>query len=258
MPYLSNWNAMSSNLPDLVASIGSVFSMEPPVHSTTSAPRPQHQAAAQSMQTTAYGGTAGYPGAAAHRAQAVPVAKAVPMDRAPTRHTQMARALEPQAKTQWTQQLKPIVDDTNSQLRRLKELDQESAKADTEIARMQSALEAHTEREAELASMEQSLQKFVEENRGKEPNPDSFADNLDGDSQQVLNLLSEELASEDFLVALDELLTAGKIDIEDFLRETRNVSRDQFMLKAKRTKAAQAVAKVAAPAAAKVAAAGAA
>lgn len=234
MPYLHNWDN-SSNLQDLVANIASIFSFEPPVHSTTSAPRQQHTPAAQSLQSA----SAGYPAA---RAQAVPVVQARPMDRAPTAQTRMAKELETKANEVWNKEIKAIVDDTNQQLARLTKLEEESEKADAEIVRLQSAAEAHKEREAELGVMEQSLRTFVEENRGKEPDPDSFADNLDGDTEQVLNLLAEELACEDFLVALDELLTAGKISMEDFLRETRNVSRDQFMLKAKRNKAAAAVA----------------
>mmetsp|Transcript_76646 Transcript_76646/g.144408 ORF Transcript_76646/g.144408 Transcript_76646/m.144408 type:complete len:398 (+) Transcript_76646:19-1212(+) len=235
LPCLSNWDD-SSNLPDLVANIASIFSFEPPVHSTSATPRQQHTyAATQSLQTTS-----AYP---ATRAQAMPVVQAHSI--APNRHTEKARELEKKAKEVWNKEIKAIVDDTNQQLARLAKLEEQSEKADAEIVRLQSAAAAHKEREAELAAMEQSLQNFVKENRGKTPDPDSFTDNLDGDSEQVLNLLAEELACEDFLVALDELLTAGKISMEDFLRETRNVSRDQFMLKAKRTKAAAAVAQAA-------------
>eukprot|EP00408_Alexandrium_pacificum_P045933 CAMPEP_0171267084 /NCGR_PEP_ID=MMETSP0790-20130122/58977_1 /TAXON_ID=2925 /ORGANISM="Alexandrium catenella, Strain OF101" /LENGTH=330 /DNA_ID=CAMNT_0011735811 /DNA_START=27 /DNA_END=1017 /DNA_ORIENTATION=+ len=67
------------------------------------------------------------------------------------------------------------------------------------------------------------------------------------DGQQISDSLAEELALDELLVALDELLAGKKITLEDFLREVREAGRRQFMCRAQRLKSASVVA-AAAPA----------
>merc|ERR1712039_951244 len=68
----------------------------------------------------------------------------------------------------------------------------------------------------------------------------------DPDSEQALESLAEELALEELLVSLDDLFAAQKISLDDFLREVRDVSRRQFIVRAQRLKSAS-VAAAAAP-----------
>mmetsp|Transcript_111562 Transcript_111562/g.360086 ORF Transcript_111562/g.360086 Transcript_111562/m.360086 type:complete len:348 (+) Transcript_111562:44-1087(+) len=77
--------------------------------------------------------------------------------------------------------------------------------------------------------------------------PQGLGDEADLDGLQALECLAEELALDELLVALDELLAARRITTEDFLREVRDASRRQFLCRAQRLKSAAAAA-AAAPA----------
>merc|ERR1712060_909598 len=71
------------------------------------------------------------------------------------------------------------------------------------------------------------------------PDADSGT-SADPDSDQALDCLAEELALEEMLVCLDELFAAQKLGLDDFLREVRDVSRRQFIVRAQRLKSATA------------------
>lgn len=49
---------------------------------------------------------------------------------------------------------------------------------------------------------------------------------------RILNAFAEEAASEDALYYMGEALRRGVIDLEVFLKQIRDLSRKQFMLKA--------------------------
>jgi ESCRT-I complex subunit TSG101 len=231
LPYLSSWNSRSSSLTELVQTIASAFSAAPPVHSTASAqpPRPAAQAT-----------PAGYP-----------VAKATPL----VSHAQPAGQLQPplsekqravqaltaEAKSRWPNVVGEVVDDLNAQLNKKFELEGHAEKVEAEINLLKEAVDANTTKEQELCAIETELQAFVLEHVGKEPDPDSLAEDLDSNSKLVLETLSEELALEEYRLALDLLLETHKISMEDFLKEVRDASREQFKLKYSRQKAAEAV-----------------
>jgi len=99
----------------------------------------------------------------------------------------------------------------------------------------------HQEQVQQVEALEAQLGAFVAANEGKEPDPDDLREDLDADSRQVLDLLAEELSLEEFLVAMDELLAARKISIDDFMREVRDVSRRRFMCQVLRQKSEAAV-----------------
>lgn len=88
-------------------------------------------------------------------------------------------------------------------------------------------------------------EQFEAQERLRSEDPSGLGSDPDG--QQVVDSLAEELALDELLVALDELLAGKKITLEDFLREVRDVGRRQFLCRAQRLKSAAVVA-AAAPA----------
>ncbi|CAJ1356127.1 unnamed protein product [Effrenium voratum] len=111
-----------------------------------------------------------------------------------------------------------------------------------EETKMKDAVQQAAGQKAQLAKMELELRAFLEAEAGLEHDPDAALNSLDADRRQVLDCLSEEMALEELLTALDELLAEKKIAAADFMREVREVSRRQFLCKMMRQKAAKAVA----------------
>lgn len=137
----------------------------------------------------------------------------------------------------WPKVLKPLVDDANEQLKLKAELQQDVIKVQEDIAGLETAHHRRDEVQAELRRAETSLREFVTKNGSREMNPDELRDTIDPDSRLVLDSLAEELSLDEFLQALDDLLSAHKISTDDFVREVRDVGRRQFMCKVQRSKA---------------------
>jgi len=230
LPYLSTWAANTSRPSELMTFIASAFSAQPPVYAKTAAPAVQPQAVARATATPSQG----YPVAVA---KAVPVAVAKAVALSP--HEQAVRGLTDEAKKRWGGVLEPIIKDINDQAKRKAELQNASDKVDQAIASLERETTENQAKEAELQGIEAQLQTFVAAHAGREPDPDTLKDSLDQESRLVLDLLAEEMSMEEYLAALDELLESRKISMEDFLREVRDVSREQFKLRACRLKAAR-------------------
>jgi len=145
------------------------------------------------------------------------------------------------AQGRWASIVEPIVEDTNVQLEKKVELQAEAAKVAQEINSTLADTSKTDQNEVELQNVENELRVFTETNEGRELDVDSLRDEGTPDHRQVLDCLAEEQALEEYLVALDELHGAGKIKIDDFLREVRDVSRRRFMCKVQRLKAIEAL-----------------
>lgn len=155
--------------------------------------------------------------------------------------------VESKLRERWAPVLQPVVDDTNKQLEVQRQFEGAVEKVDAELQRLQSVAEQHAQDEAELAAMETELQEFMGSQSQEEVDVDSLQEQLDPHSSAVLERLSEELALEDLLAALDELLAEKKITIDDFMREVRDASRRQFICRMERQKAAGLATAAAAP-----------
>merc|ERR1719382_2387583 len=141
----------------------------------------------------------------------------------------------------WTLALDPMVDDITAQVDRKASLQAAAAKVGGQIEDLKrAAVDAGRDAE-DLKSKEEELRKFLESQGPSGPDAVGMREAQDPDTQQVLSCLAEEHALEEFLVALDDLLAAKLITLDDFLREVRDVSRKQFMCKTQRQKAAAAV-----------------
>lgn len=142
------------------------------------------------------------------------------------------------AKERWPALLRPYVEEANAALAKGAELRDGQASVQADIEHLGKRAERNEAHKAELASMEESLTQHIASIAEKQPEPDDLREQLDPVAQQVLDLLAEEMALDEYLVALDDLFAAKKVSIEDFLRETRDVSRKQYMNRALRKKAA--------------------
>lgn len=243
MPYLSNWNERSSTLADLMATISSVFSQAPPVYSTSTASKfsQQQQAMPVAKATAMPVATAkAMPVATAKPAAAMPVAQARPRS---TREV-MLDELTTNAKKRWVQLLQEPVQDGNKALETRGKLQDEQAALSGQVEALQRRAARNQHHETELREMEGALQVFVDQAAAKEFSVDDLKDQDDPDAQQVLDLLAEEMALEEYSVALDELLAAGKISVDDFLRESREMSRKQFICQKTRKKASETLTKM--------------
>eukprot|EP00928_Gymnodinium_smaydae_P080137 TRINITY_DN63908_c0_g1_i1.p1 TRINITY_DN63908_c0_g1~~TRINITY_DN63908_c0_g1_i1.p1 ORF type:complete len:387 (+),score=79.74 TRINITY_DN63908_c0_g1_i1:67-1227(+) len=242
-PCLSSWSASSSSLQNVVATLTSIFSQAPPVHSTATAP--SSHATGYSSAAVASSTTAGYdqpsrvPVVQAQivgPAQQPVVAQVVRLTESPKEAA--VRSVTALARQRWPVVLKPVVDEANKQLRKKMELEQHALKVEDELRSLKESGEKNARHEAELREMEAELRRSVEALQVEEPDSDTLLAGMEPDAVQVLDDLAEEMALEEFLVALDDLLAGGQISIDDFMREVRDVGRRQFMVRLQRQKAA--------------------
>jgi len=267
LPYLQNWSESTSQLPQLVSTMASVFSTSPPVHSTTSQQRPtQAEQAAQPAGQGPLSGVLGFLGLGGQQSStpaaatpvatpATPVVTAVPVPKpaqpvatviATTVHREnkddVMKAVSKTMKDRWPGIVEPLTKELKEQMERKEELETASRRLQQEEQRLKDAVVQVQRQSSELQSTEGELETFIQAECGRENfDPDAFLESMDPDRRQVLDCLSEELSYEELLMALDELLAEKKIGVEDFMREVRDVSRQQFMCKMKRKKAEKAV-----------------
>lgn len=262
VPALSNWNQRASSLYDLVASMTRVFSESPPVYALASGAAvsseggglssllgglfssitPAKAAPAQSQYVPPYVAQPVRPTVTAQPVAATVVATPVVARPKVSAKEAAVKSVTEKARHQWPVVLRPIVDEVNSQLKKKVELKELSEHVEAEIASLRQDTARNAQHEAELKAMENELRTVVQACSEDLPDADRLLETLDDESFQVLDSLAEEMALEEFLVALDELLSAGRLGIEDFLREVRDVSRRQFMCRLQRQKAADCVA----------------
>lgn len=203
LPYLAGWKESSSTLVELVALVTSAFSAAPPVYST---------GAARSTSTAAPGSGSVPLGAVASRAASngVDGRRAPSASRASSREPVSSREPAPFARARKDH----LVQQVGQAVRE---------RWATALAPVLNDLNDQLQAQRRLQSDDPS---------GLE------STDTDGDEQQAFDCLAEELALDELLVSLDELLAAHKITIEDFLREVREVSRRQFLCRAQRLKSA--------------------
>jgi len=279
-PCLTSWSSRSSHITELIAVLTSVFAQNPPVYSTAAGSRPASTAASQGQNAVqgAFEAIGSYlrPAqpvpATASPVTAVPVAR--PLARpyaqpqqpvatvAATVVATVATAATAAAarsahadrealtnevtsllRNRWPCVVEPLTKELEEQLARKSDLHNAASSLDRETAKLMEAVEKAQGQEKDLRDMEVELRASVEaEANSEELDSDQVINSLDPDRRQVLDILAEELALEELLTALDELLSANKITSDDFMREVRDVSRRQFMCKVMRQKAAKAVA----------------
>merc|ERR1712079_777510 len=94
-------------------------------------------------------------------------------------------------------------------------------KLENELATLQTQVSSHADEMKDMEAREVEFAEFVSANEGKNLGPEDVKIQLDPDTHQVLDLFAEELALDEFLVGLDELLAARKINVDAYIREVR-------------------------------------
>eukprot|EP00930_Biecheleria_cincta_P051113 TRINITY_DN36271_c0_g1_i1.p1 TRINITY_DN36271_c0_g1~~TRINITY_DN36271_c0_g1_i1.p1 ORF type:complete len:361 (-),score=67.03 TRINITY_DN36271_c0_g1_i1:62-1144(-) len=233
VPYLSSWTSQGSNLRELIAILTSIFSSDPPVHSTGSASTTPYAQPAQPVATVA-----------AQPVQPVATVVATPVVARPQPDMRDILTNEVTALLQerWSQVVEPLSKELEEQLARRSELEKASEALEIERANLKEAVEKADRQGEELGSVAAELRTSVEAEAGREdPEPDKVMDSMDADKRQVLDCVAEEMACDELLAAFDELLGQRKISLDDFMREVRDVSRRQFMCKMIRQKATRVI-----------------
>mmetsp|Transcript_37474 Transcript_37474/g.86430 ORF Transcript_37474/g.86430 Transcript_37474/m.86430 type:complete len:268 (-) Transcript_37474:82-885(-) len=189
------------------------------------------------------------------RPVSVPVAKAMPTA-APTpaaasasgpvlaeadisNREKLEKALGSRASSRWNTVVQPLAADMNAQMEKQTELEKTSTRLQNEVKRLGDATKETQHSIADLWEQEGVLREFLKDHgsliAGKPA--ESLRTALTPNMEHVLDFISEELALDEYLQSLDELLAQKKIRLQDYMAETRDVSRRQFICQANRRKA---------------------
>eukprot|EP00449_Zooxanthella_nutricula_P000796 CAMPEP_0198504456 /NCGR_PEP_ID=MMETSP1462-20131121/10509_1 /TAXON_ID=1333877 /ORGANISM="Brandtodinium nutriculum, Strain RCC3387" /LENGTH=338 /DNA_ID=CAMNT_0044233627 /DNA_START=53 /DNA_END=1069 /DNA_ORIENTATION=+ len=214
-PYLSQWT-VQSNLVEMVVGMISIFSVQPPVYSKQATPVAQATPSLRTLSTP----------------------KAQPMPSRPhtSRKVELTQKATVALKAHWPIVVEPLVIEANDHLKTNTSLRAAARQLDQLMVHFSVEEAEQARRIEELEAFEGELKSYVEANEATEPCLDGLKESLSPDSAQVLELVAEECALREFLGALDELLSSGKISTDQFLRETRDVGRCMFMCQLQRKK----------------------
>lgn len=232
IPYLTSWTSQGSNLRELITVLTSIFSSAPPVYSTGSAPtsRPAQPVATVSA----------IPASSARPAQPVATVVATPVVAQPWQS--VASEVTALVQERWPQVVEPLSKELAEQLIRRSDLEKATEALGRESDKLKEAVEKANRQEEEFRNLAAELETSVEAEAGRgELDPDEVLQSLDAHKRQVLDCVAEEMACDELLSAFDELLGHKKINLDDFMREVRDVSRRQFMCKMVRQKAAKVI-----------------
>jgi len=252
LPYLSNWSESQSTLTELIVTITSVFAERPPVFSNAGAPKQSPPAkdvvrgvgavvtdvlprSARDVRVVQPGVAPQVPVSAAEPLPSV--ASWQPPPQPPSEKERLVQQLTQEIQVRWSAVLLPLVTEANEQLDKQGELESAEARVDDDIRNLQAAWEQSTDQLTKLQELKREMMAYIIKNQAQVPDPLLQRSALSTEEEQVLDLLTEELALEEYLVALDELLSSRKINLDLFVRETREVSRRQFLCKVQREKA---------------------
>merc|ERR1711957_974123 len=148
-------------------------------------------------------------------AQGMPVAKATLMptpkpQAQPRPEETILDVLERRAKERWPGLLHPYADEANSAFSKSVELQGGKTSVQADIEHLGKLAERNEAYKVELQSMEDALSKEIAAISEKEPDPDDLREQHRPDAQQVLDLLAEEMALDEYLQALDDLFAAKR------------------------------------------------
>ncbi|GMI70117.1 Vacuolar protein sorting 23A [Hibiscus trionum] len=249
IPYLQNWIYPSSNLVDLVANLSSAFSLDPPLYSQRrSNPNPNPPSYGhQQQQPRVAAAASGYPPS--------------PYGRIQPPHTEDATEVY---KRNAVNKFVEMVHGDIIKMRKQRESEMEGLfSAQAVLRRREEELnKGLKEMQDEKEALEQNLQVvlmrsdvfdgWLRDNEGKTKNMDNVeVDEVfhcaDALSEQMLDCTAADLALEDVVYSLDKAVQEGAVPFDQYLRNVRLLSREQFFHKATAAKvrAAQMQAQVA-------------
>jgi ESCRT-I complex subunit TSG101 len=236
LPYLSQWNAQVSNLYELVNNLSAVFGQEPPVfQKTSSTPSSDYSTQTQNINSPVYMMTSSTTPPPPMQTQS-PITVQQPQINMQTSKQQMKDNIKRQLIAKIEYKLRPLVEETTKNLKaemdtqdelnvRAQKLDQLDLQMTNEEKQMDNDIET-------LRAKLTSFDLWIQNHEKKDIDVDKAIEPEDIYSKQILDLMAEENAIEDFFYYLDKALQYKTIDLETYLNHVREASRQQFMKKA--------------------------
>eukprot|EP01112_Ceratiomyxa_fruticulosa_P010891 TRINITY_DN2903_c0_g1_i1.p1 TRINITY_DN2903_c0_g1~~TRINITY_DN2903_c0_g1_i1.p1 ORF type:complete len:387 (+),score=78.78 TRINITY_DN2903_c0_g1_i1:171-1331(+) len=264
LPYLSTWSPLTCSLPGLAAVLSKVFSEDPPVRSQPAKPLPAQTGTIRGPATPPpqpppqQQQPMGYP-------SQTPPYQQQSMTIRPSQQPPPYPYSTDYGQPQQPPPPPPIVEDPTVVLRRnvikaatetlqkmLKEFYESTTK---EIDSLMLASSEHNARNATFNQERDNLIRAIEQSEleigttesllhdteqwlavhgdpSLAPNLDQLTDPQDPLSKQLLTLVADDATIEDVIYHLDKGLNNSHIDAEEYLKNVRKLSRDQFMIRA--------------------------
>ncbi|KAL0485618.1 vacuolar protein sorting protein VPS23 [Acrasis kona] len=229
LPYLSEWNAQKSNLYELINHLSAVFGQEPPVFQKSN------------VQTPPPPPTSTLPPSQYPSPQYNPSATNNPYSTQPHLNyqngpQQIRETIRRQLISKIEYKLRPLVEDTTKSLKAeldtQDELNSRSQKL-TQLNDMVGGEEKVIDDELEALNKKlAACELYIQNHESKGIDVDKAIEPEDIYSKQILDLIAEENAIDDFVYYLDKALQYKSIDLDTFLNFVREASRQQFMKKA--------------------------
>ncbi|KAK3806454.1 MAG: UEV domain-containing protein [Benniella sp.] len=239
-PQLAFWTS-DSNLVDLIGTMQSVFSQEPPVYAKTSLPP------SQSQSSPSPGG--GYPSPSSSLKPAPPILTYSPrlagpssvssssQNRYPDAASQQLNAQQTLLYTKLQAALHKFNSATNKETIDIvtvnKQLNDAESKTKTELQSLKDLNSKIQYNNGTLAQSIEQLNANIEQIRTwPEAQVDEIVCGSSVVHNQLFELVAEEIAIEDTIYYLGKALRQDKIGLNEYMKHLRNLSREQFMKKA--------------------------
>lgn len=267
IPYLQNWVYPSSNLVDLARNLSHFFGTDPPLYSqrrpinsaNPTNPNPNYNSGNSVMSNNSVGGSArpaipprSYPASPYGSSSGGGRMQILPPSTLPSR----VGSTEDPTEVYKRNAINKLVENLHSDigaLRKARESEMEGLFSAQAVLRQREELlgKGLREMQDEMGSLEQQLQMvlmntdvlegWVRENEGKKANVgnvdvDSAFEPVDALSKQMLDCTASDLAIEDVVYALDKAVQEGAIPFDQYLRNVRLLSREQFFHRATSSK----------------------
>ncbi|KAE8723668.1 Protein ELC [Hibiscus syriacus] len=270
IPYLHNWIYPSSNLVDLVVNLSSAFSRDPPLYSQrrpnpnpNPSPSPSPSPSINTSMSPSYGHHPPPPGPrVAHTAAGVyppsPYGRVHPPQHSQPRPTSMDDAAEVYKRNAMNKLVEMVHGDIIG-MRKAREVGMEGLfSAQAVLRRREEEInKGFKEMQEEKEALEQQLQvvlmntdvldSWIRDNEGKTKdlgknnvNVDEAIRCVDVLSKQMLDCTAADLAIEDVVYSLDKAVQDGAVSFDQYLRNVRLLSREQFFHRATAAKVKEA------------------
>jgi len=222
LPYLNQWNMGTSTLAELVLSMITVFSEEPPVFRAedlfaSKATIAQHK-----------------PAAAPTPAAAAAAAAAAQSDAAARKKNTLVQQATTKLQTALGALHKETAGDIDQLLEQQNGLKQSEQKIKSTIASLKEQQAALTTRLAVLSAKTEEVSAWLAEHEHdhKRVEVESLVFPKDSWGQQLIEQVAEDHAIEDTLYALDKALSKERIDAKIFMKQVRKLATQQFFARA--------------------------
>ncbi|GLT93412.1 hypothetical protein SLE2022_112060 [Rubroshorea leprosula] len=249
IPYLQNWIYPSSNLVDLVHNLSATFARDPPLYSQrvpnpnpNPNPPPKPSGSINSSISSSYGSVGRPP-----VMQQPPRAQQYPASPYGRVRTQTEDAAE--YKNNAVNKLVEMVHGNTTGMRKAREAEMEGLFSTQAVLRRreEDINRGLNEMQDEKESLEQQLQvvlmntdildSWVRDNKEKtkkwgDLDVDNAFECMDVLSKQILESAAADLAIEDAVYSLDKALQEGTVPFDQYLRNVRLLSREQFFQRA--------------------------